>query len=105
MYPYIKSWVCWPILTTSGRRAEVLKIKAESHANQYVGCGGETAAATPVWEVITTRAWQPWGFWPVNVQQTSEPAMAPPASCPQECRGTKVGHKDSQGTSVAREAL
>lgn len=28
MYPYIKFWVCCPILTTSGKRAGVLKIKA-----------------------------------------------------------------------------
>lgn len=81
------------------------KSSSESHANQYIGCGGETTALTPVWELIATRAQQPWGFWPVNVQQTSEPAKAPSASCPQECWGTGVGHKDSQGTSVVSEVL
>lgn len=85
--PCNKSWVCWLILTTSDRRMGVWKM-SECHANQHVGCGGETTTVTPAWEEMAMRAQQPWGFGPVNVQQTSEPAMALSTPCPQERLGT-----------------
>lgn len=74
----------------------------ECQANQRVGWGGETTAVSPVWEEIAMRAEQPQGVWVVNVQQTSEPTMAPSAFCPQERWGTGGG---SQGMCVDSKVL